>query len=95
VKKRKAFYKEITQCVVGECPFSEWQEDANGPDGIHCNHPQGHWGLIISDNEVERWHKEHKGKHFPFHIPKDCPLDDYDLFYAAVNAIKEKGNEQH
>jgi hypothetical protein len=89
VKTRKAFYKEITKCVIGECPFCEWRDDPNGPAGLHCNHLKGPYGMIVSDNEVEKWHKEHKGRGFPFHIPKDCPLDDYDLFYAAVKAVKE------
>ena len=84
----KALYLEINSCIDSECPYSHWEYNENGPDGYHCHHPDSTIGMIASDNETKAYEKKH-GIPFPFSIPKGCPLKDYDVFFAAIKALKK------
>jgi hypothetical protein len=87
---KKALYLEIESCVWGDCPYCSWEDDPNGPDGYHCHHPDSKIDMIITDNEIKALEK--KGTPYKYPIPKECPLQDYDVFFAAIKAVKENEN---
>ena len=82
----KVVFKKVPAC--DECPYFHMQdtpyEDIGNEQWYACGLTDK---ILVTYDRLKEWQEENEVK-YPFTIPAWCPLQDYDLFHAAITAVK-------
>jgi len=83
----KIIYNKVDVC--NNCPYFRFEHETElNTDGVYEDYGWYACGftdkILIKENDINKIEENNLS------IPDWCPLEEYDLFYAAIDAIKSE-----
>ena len=85
----KVVFKKVPRC--DECPYFHMQDvpytmEVDAEQWYECGLTDK---ILVHLEKLQEWQRDNE-RPYPFTIPIWCPLEDYDLFFLALDTIHKE-----